>query len=150
MLLHIVRNLISCDFKISSNVCFGWNEFLYSNSRVSVSLKFTLVSRILWLENPEPLKIVTSRKSTDASFILQSILMELSWVLNRLMNSVNSSLEWFQMKNISSINLNIASGLHLALHRTSSSKLAINVLAKLGAYFLPMAAPEVLEKPLII
>ena len=52
------------------------------------------------------------------------------------------------MKNISLINLNINSGLHLALRKTSSSKLAMNILAKLYEYFLPMAVPH--EKLLMI
>ena len=53
------------------------------------------------------------------------------------------------MKNISSINLNIASGLHLALRRTSSPKLAMNMFAKLCAYF-SHGGTKNLEKPLII
>ena len=48
------------------------------------------------------------------------------------MNYINSSLEWYQMKNISSMNLNITNGLHLALRRILSSKLAMNMLAKLS------------------
>ena len=48
------------------------------------------------------------------------------------------------MKNIS-MNLNITSGSHLALHRTSSSKLAMNMLAKLGVYFFPWQRQKFIE-----
>ena len=54
------------------------------------------------------------------------------------------------MKNISSMNPNITSGLHLALFRTSSSKLAMNMLTKLGAYFFAHGGTRSLEKPLIV
>ena len=43
-LLHMFRNL---------------KNFLCSDSCMSVSLKYTLMARILWSENPEPWKIVT-------------------------------------------------------------------------------------------
>ena len=59
---------------------------------MSESLKCTLMSRILWLENPEPWKIVTSKKSTDVSFILQQTLLS-RHDLNRLMKSDNSSFD---------------------------------------------------------
>ena len=52
-LLHMVRNLISKDFKIPSNLYFEWKDILCSNSCMSVSLKYTLKLRILWLENPD-------------------------------------------------------------------------------------------------
>ena len=40
-----------------------------------VSLKYALMSTILWLENPERWNIVTSKKSTDVSSILQETLL---------------------------------------------------------------------------
>ena len=138
MLLHIVRNLISCDLKIPSNLCFGWIDFLCSNSCASVSLKYILCPAAYCGEKIYNLwKLWRPKKSTDASLILQSILLDSLCLLNRLMNSVNSSFEWDQMKNISSMKLDISSGLHLALRNIISSKLAMNVLAKLGAYFCP-------------
>ena len=93
MWLHMVSNLTSRGFKIPSNLRFGWKDYLCSNSCMFVSLKYALMSRILWLENPERWKIVTSKKSTDIWFILQSTLSDLSWLLNWLRKSDNSSFD---------------------------------------------------------
>ena len=45
--------------RVTAVTCLRWPTV---NSCVSASLEYTLLSRILWLENPEPLTIVTSKK----------------------------------------------------------------------------------------
>ena len=92
-LLQMVSYQISRGFKIPSKLCFGWKDCICSNSCMLVSLKYALISTILWLENPERWNIVTSKKSTDVSSILQETLLGSSWLLNRLMKSDNSSFD---------------------------------------------------------
>ena len=147
MSLHIVRNLISSDLRIPSNVFYGWKDFLCSNSLVSVSLKYTFVSSTFCWANLQALKIVTSTKSIDVSLILQSIVKDSSWLLNRLMNYVSSSFQWVRKYIIN--DLNISSGLHLVLLKTASSKLAMQILANWVHVFAHGSARS-LEKPLII
>ena len=52
-------------------------------------------------------------------------------------------------ENMLLMNLNITSGLHLALWSTSSSKLAMNILAKIGASFFYILYTKLLfyERP---
>ena len=112
--------------------------------KIYLSVQNIVVKKSRTFENGD-----IDKNSTDIPSILHSILMDLSLLLYRLMNFVNSSHELLQMKDISSMNLSITSGLHLALLRISSSILAINMLAKLGAYFFAHNGVRCLEKLLI-
>ena len=93
MSLHKVSNQIICDFKVPSKLFFVWKYILCSNLAKAISLKYILASRIMFLKNLQNFKIVVST-SADVAFILKSILIDLS-LLNRLLTSVNSSLQWF-------------------------------------------------------
>ena len=48
MLLNMVKNLISRDFKIPSRLCLGWKDFLCSNSCKSRTLEDCDIQKIYW------------------------------------------------------------------------------------------------------
>ena len=99
---QILLNRIIWDLTMPLNVWGGWYEDLCRSSWVSVGLKYTLVSSLPVSAKLSPLKIVTSKKS-----ILWLSIFALSFMfgwceLSMSKNSVNSSLVWGQMMNISS------------------------------------------------
>ena len=81
---------------------------------------------------------------------LKSILIDSSWLLNRSTNSVGSSFKWVQMKNTSSMNLNITSGLHLAFFLDFLLQISHENIGKIGCIFFAHGSARSLEKPSII
>ena len=67
-LLHIVRNLISCDFKINGNICFGWKGVLVQ--------KITRVRILQKIVVPQNLSIEHGKEQQSALIIFVPV----SWV----------------------------------------------------------------------
>ena len=120
----------------------GWQEEKWRKFWGFVSLMCRPVSRIPFLSNLFPLKILRSRKLTDVGELVMVNLIVDIWLFKWRWNSHSSSVEPVQIMKMSSMYRSQMVGwVPLQSAKAFSSKLAMKRLARCGAHLVPIATP---------